>query len=192
MLSGPAALLAGLESGIRQIFNDLVSGSFFHFEANLKVDNSIKLTSFLNNMLRNTKEIITRASGLPFAETYPACKADLLEEYIELLTGSGHGWSNEIAEFLKISNGFFYNGIYVYSLGSDETPEHMDMVAANLQWDIPERLPGCIMFGRSDEEVYVYNQPEDKFQILDLTGWDEYYAFNTMNELLEFVISERI
>lgn len=47
MLSGPAALLAGLESGIRQIFNDLVSGSFFHFEANLKVDNSIKLTSFL-------------------------------------------------------------------------------------------------------------------------------------------------
>ncbi|HOP14619.1 MAG TPA: hypothetical protein PLH09_11645, partial [Lentimicrobium sp.] len=70
-------------------------------------------------------------------------------------------------------------------------PDFMDMNAANLQWDIAERLPGCILFGRSDEEVYVYNQPENKFQILDLTGWDEYYAFDTMNGLLEFVLAER-
>ncbi len=143
-------------------------------------------------MARNTEGLINWASGLPFAETYTACETDRLEEYIELLTGTGHGWNDEIAEFLMISNGFFYNGIYVYSLGSDETSDYMDMIAANMQWDIPERLPGCIIFGRSDEEVYVYNQPEDKFQILDLTAWDEYYAFDTMSELLEFVISERI
>lgn len=141
---------------------------------------------------KSTRELINRASALPFAETYKPCSKDRLAEFIELLTGSGHGWSDEISEFLEISNGFFYNGIYVYSLGSDETPDYMDMIAANLQWDIPERLPGRIIFGRSDEEVYVFNQPEDKFQILDLTGWDEYYAFNTMNELLDFVISERI
>lgn len=146
----------------------------------------------MNMKAKSTRELINRASALPFAETYKPCSKDRLAEFIELLTGSGHGWSDEISEFLEISNGFFYNGIYVYSLGSDETPDYMDMIAANLQWDIPERLPGCIIFGRSDEEVYVFNQPEDKFQILDLTGWDEYYAFNTMNELLDFVISERI
>ncbi|WP_137305704.1 YrhA family protein [Lentimicrobium saccharophilum] len=141
---------------------------------------------------KNTRETITRASALPFAETYKPCDTDQLEKFIDRLITSGHGWSDEITDFLTISNGFFYNGIYVYSLGSDETPDFMDMITANLQWDIADRLPGCVMFGRSDEEVYVYNQPENKFQILDLTGWDEYYAFDTMNELLEFVISERI
>ncbi|HPF63466.1 YrhA family protein [Lentimicrobium sp.] len=139
----------------------------------------------------NTRELITRASALPYAETYMPCNAEILEKFIDRLIATGHGWSNEIAEFLMISNGFFYNGIYVYSLGSDETPDFMDMNAANLQWDIAVRLPGCILFGRSDEEVYVYNQPENKFQILDLTGWDEYYAFDTMNGLLEFVLAER-
>lgn len=135
--------------------------------------------------------LISAYANLPYAETYAPCDRSLLSESAALLVDSGHAWSDELTDFYLISNGFFYNGIYIFSVRSSETAEHLDILVQNVQWDIAERLPGCVLFGRSDEEVYVYNSQLKAFQILDFTGWDEYYQFDSLAGLFEFVVSER-
>jgi hypothetical protein len=143
-------------------------------------------------MSKTISALIKKFSGLEYAETFKPCEPGILEESAGLLTESGHAWSPELNEFYKISNGFFYDGIYIFSIRSDEREQNYDLLVQNVQWDISDRLPGCVLFGRSDEEVYVYNEPENKYQILDFTGWDEYYAFDSLAGLFEFVVSERI
>lgn len=136
--------------------------------------------------------LLTKYSKIKHAESYKPCNPGLIAEYAGLLTNSGHAWSDELSSFYKISNGFYYNGIYIFSIKSEEVDEGYDLAVQNVKWNIAERLPGCLLFGRSDEEVYVFNQPENKYQILDFTAWDEYYAFDSLAELFEFVITERI
>ncbi len=142
----------------------------------------------MNNTI---KFLLEKYSELEYAELYTPCNKDILIEFSGILIESGHAWSPELTDFYKISNGFFYNGIYIFSLKSQEREEHYDLLVQNVLWNISERLPGCVLFGRSDEEVYVYNETEKKYQILDFTGWDEYYYFDSMAELFEFVVSER-
>ena len=137
-------------------------------------------------------QVLNKYAKLKYAETYKPCSKEILEDSSRLLAGSGHAWTEELTDFYLISNGFYYNGIYIFSVRSPETAEHLDIHVRNVVWNISERLPGCLAFGRSDEEVYVFNQNECRFQILDLTGWDEYYAFDSLAELFEFVVSARI
>jgi hypothetical protein len=143
-------------------------------------------------MKKDVSSLITKYAGFEFAETYKPCDQEIIIESAGLLVETGHAWTPELSEFYMISNGFFYNGIYFFSLRSQEWDEHYDLLVQNVQWGISERLPGCVLFGRSDEEVYVYNAPDKKYQILDFTGWDEYYSFDTLAGLLDFVVSERI
>jgi hypothetical protein len=127
-----------------------------------------------------------------YAEVYSPCDQLIIKNSAELLIKSGHAWTAELSDLFQICNGFFFNGLYLFSLQSQEVQEYLDLFVQNAQWNIAERLPECVLFGRSDEEVYVYNGAEKKYQILDFTAWDEYYAFPTLAELLEFVISERL
>ncbi|MHC1773944.1 MAG: YrhA family protein [Lentimicrobium sp.] len=143
-------------------------------------------------MSKTITSLLRKYSALVNAEIYKSCNEEILEESSGLMIESGHAWSPELNEFYKVSNGFFYNGIYIFSVRSEEREEHYDLLVQNVQWEISDRLPGCVLFGRSDEEVYVYNEPEKKYQILDFTGWDEYYSFDSLAELFEFVVSERI
>jgi hypothetical protein len=136
--------------------------------------------------------LIRKFARNKYVETYEACDDALMNELSTMLIKSGHVWTEELSRFYLISNGFFFNGIYIFSMGKDESHPVPNLLAQNVQWNISERLPGCVLFGRSDEEVYVFNQPENKFQILDFTGWDEYYAFDSLAGLFEFVINERI
>ncbi len=143
-------------------------------------------------MKNELKKLVKLLKETEYAEVYSPADKQLLAESAELLVGSGHAWSHELTDIYLICNGFFYNGIYLFSVRSDEADESYDLLVQNVQWDISERLDRCVLFGRSDEEVYVYNGPENKYQILDFTGWDEYYAFDSLAELLEFVITERL
>lgn len=145
----------------------------------------------MNTMKNSVKELLKKFAKNKFAETYPACDAEILKESAKLLIDSGHAWTEELSNFYLESNGFLYNGINIFSIRSEEVSEYYDLLVQNVQWNISERLPECVLFGRSDEEVYVYNDAEKKYQILDFTGWDEYYAFETMAELFEFVVTER-
>jgi hypothetical protein len=136
--------------------------------------------------------LIRKFARNKYVETYETCDDALMNELSTMLIESGHVWTEELSSFYLISNGFFFNGIYIFSMGKDESHPVPNLLAQNVQWNISERLPGCVLFGRSDEEVYVFNQPENKYQILDFTGWDEYYSFDSLAGLFEFVVNERI
>lgn len=137
-------------------------------------------------------DLIRKFARNKYVETYKACDEALLNELSVVLIESGHVWTEELSSFYLISNGFFFNGIYIFSMGLDDDHPVPNLLAQNVQWNISERLPGCVLFGRSDEEVFVFNQPENKYQILDFTGWDEYYAFDSLAGLFEFVVNERL
>jgi hypothetical protein len=136
--------------------------------------------------------LIKKFAQNKYVETYKACDEAILNELSAMLIESGHAWSVDLSRFYLISNGFFFNGIYIFSMGKDDALPVPNLLAQNVQWNISERLPGSVLFGRSDEEVYVFNQPENKYQILDFTGWDEYYAFDSLAGLFEFVLNERL
>ncbi len=136
--------------------------------------------------------LIKKFAQNKYVETYKACDEAILNELSAMLIESGHAWSEDLSRFYQISNGFFFNGIYIFSMGKDDAHPVPNLLTQNVQWNISERLPGRVLFGRSDEEVYVFNQPENKYQILDFTGWDEYYAFDSLAGLFEFVLNERL
>ncbi len=138
------------------------------------------------------KDLIEKLKAIKYAEINPPCETPVLYSSANDLITSGHAWTHELSELFSICDGFYYDGIYLFSLNSANTEDHYSLLAQNEQWDISTRMPGCVLFGRSDEEVYVYNSKITKYQILDLTGWDEYYAFETALELLEFVLNERL
>jgi hypothetical protein len=136
--------------------------------------------------------LIKKFAQNKYVETYKGCDEAILNELSAMLIKSGHAWSEDLSRFYQISNGFFFNGIYIFSMGKDDAHPVPNLLAQNVQWNISERLPGGVLFGRSDEEVFVFNQPENKYQILDFTGWDEYYAFDSLAGLFEFVVNERL
>ncbi|MDY0103147.1 MAG: YrhA family protein [Lentimicrobium sp.] len=136
--------------------------------------------------------LIEKLSTIKYAEINPPCEATVLYPSANGLIHSGHAWTHELSELFLICNGFHYNGINLFTLHSAGTDNYYGLIEQNEQWNISKRIPGCVLFGRSDEEVYVYNSNLKKYQILDFTGWDEYYAFNTALELLEFVVNERL
>lgn len=142
--------------------------------------------------MSSISSLIQKFSKVKYAEIFSACDEDLLQELTTLLIDSGHAWTDELSEFFLISNGFYYNGIQIFSMGKDDNHPTPNLLAQNVQWNISERLPGCVLFGRSDEEVYVFNRSENKYQILDFTGWDEYYAFDSLAGLFAFVVNERL
>jgi hypothetical protein len=136
-------------------------------------------------------DLIEKLKAIKYAEINPPCEAPVLYASANALISSGHAWTHDLSELYQICNGFYYNGINLFTLHSAGAANYDSLIAQNDQWNISERIPGCVLFGRSDEEVYVYNSKLRKYQILDFTGWDEYYAFDTALELLEFVINER-
>lgn len=142
-------------------------------------------------MNASINDLIEKLKTIKYAEINPPCETTLLYSSANELLSSGHAWTYELSALFSICNGFYYNGIYLFSLESADKENYNSITAQNKQWNISKRIPGCVLFGRSDEEVYVYNSNIRKYQILDFTGWDEYYAFDTALELLEFVINER-
>lgn len=143
--------------------------------------------------MKNTlNDLIEKLKTIKYAEINPPCEASVLHSSAHGLITSGHAWTQELSELFLICDGFYYNGICLLSLQSANAEDCCSLTVQNEQWNISRRIPGCLLFGRSDEEVYVYNSNIKKYQILDFTGWDEYYAFDTALELLEFVINERL
>ena len=143
-------------------------------------------------MKASLNDLIDRLKTIKHAEINPPCEAAVLYSSANELIHSGHAWTHELSALFSICNGFYYNGIHVFNLHSADVDNDYSLNAQNKYWNISKRIPGCVLFGRSDEEVYVFNSNIGKYQILDLTGWDEYYAFETALELLEFVLNERL
>jgi len=104
------------------------------------------------------------------------------------------------ADFLSKLNGFAWNSIEFFSTDQVTDPEtnYMlnDIVSANEQFvefnnDFFE-VANYVLLGRADEDLFVYNTQNSRYEILDMTGRDVMEVFETFEAMFAGVVSPRI
>lgn len=100
-------------------------------------------------------------------------------------------------DFLREVNGFAWNGIEFFSTDQVTDPESNytlnDIVTANEDFvEYNDDLEGCVLLGRADDDLYVYNTVNEKYEVLDFTGHDVMEDYDAFDALFEGVVSPRL
>ncbi len=100
-------------------------------------------------------------------------------------------------DFLRDVNGFAWNGIEFFSTDQVTDPESgytlNDIVTANEDFaDYGDDLEGFVLLGRADDDLYVYNVANEKYEVLDFTGHDVMEDYDTFDAMFEGVVSPRM
>jgi len=104
------------------------------------------------------------------------------------------------ADFLAKLNGFAWNGIEFYSTDQVTDPETdytiNDIVSANEGFaEINSgflEVKNYVLLGRADEELYVYNKKNGRYEALDITGRDVMEEYEIFEAMFVGVVSPRI
>ena len=101
------------------------------------------------------------------------------------------------ADFLSKLNGFAWNGIEFFSTDqvTDTETDYMlnDIVSANEQFvEYNEGFEHCVLLGRTDDDLYVYNTQNERYEVLDMTGRDVMEDFDTFEAMFVGVVATRI
>jgi hypothetical protein len=101
------------------------------------------------------------------------------------------------ADFLAKLNGFAWSGIEFYG-----TDEELDIETAYMLKDIisanevfiynNEGLEHCVQLGCSDEDLFVYNTQNRRYEVLDMTSRDVMEDFETFEAMFYGVVWSRI
>ena len=102
-------------------------------------------------------------------EDIDLCNEDLLEFDF-------HALPEEYEDFLSMLNGFAWNGIEFFGtdLVTDTETNYtlIDIVTFNEEMEEYYDTDCYLLIGRSDEDVYVYNTGNEKYEVLDRCGKD--------------------
>lgn len=103
----------------------------------------------------------------------------------------------EYSAFLSNINGFAFNGIEFYSTDqvTDLETNFMlnDIVSANEDFvNTNEGLEHCVLLGRADEDLFVFNTQNNRYEVLDMTGRDVMDDFDNFDDMFVGVVSPRI
>ena len=103
----------------------------------------------------------------------------------------------EYADFLSKLNGFAWNGIEFFSTDqvTDPDTEYMlnDIVSANEDFtEQNEGLKHCVLLGRADDDLYVYNRQSGRYEVLDMTGRDVMDSFDSFEAMFVGVVAPLI
>ena len=99
--------------------------------------------------------------------------------------------------FLYKLNGFAWNGIEFFSTDqvTDTETGYMlnDIVSANETFaEQNEGFEHCVYLGRADDDLYVYNTQNGRYEVLDMTGRDVMEDYETFEKMFAGVVSPRI
>ncbi len=123
-------------------------------------------------------------------EDVSVCNLDMDEMDFPALPGG-------YTAFLKKLNGFAWNGIEFFSTDRVTDPETdftlLDIVSANEDFmEHNEELDHCVYLGRADDDMYVYNTVNSRYEVLDMTGRDVMEDYETFEAMFAGVVAPRI
>jgi hypothetical protein len=97
-------------------------------------------------------------------------------------------------DFLREANGFAWNGIEFYGTFKvkDGSFFLIDLISANEHHLYHDGFEDCLMIGRSDEDIFIYNTSNKLYEVLDRTGWDVMEEFKTFNSMFLDIVALRI
>ena len=123
-------------------------------------------------------------------EDLKSCQEDMADEEMPLIP---QGY----CDFLSKLNGFAWNGVEFYSTDqvTDNDTGFMlnDIVSANESF--VEHNTGfghCVHLGRADEDLFVYNTHNERYEVLDMTGRDVMEEYETFEAMFYGVVWARI
>ena len=124
------------------------------------------------------------------AEDLKVCQKDMADTELPPIP-------QEYADFLGRLNGFAWNGVEFFSTDQVTDPEtdYMlnDIVSANESFvEKNEGLAHCVLLGRADDDLYVYNTQNQRYEVLDMTGRDVMEDFDTFEAMFVGVVAPRI
>ena len=127
----------------------------------------------------------------------PASSKDLAQCQKDMAEIGLHPIPQGDIDFLREVNGFAWNGIEFYSTDNVTDPESnytlIDIVTANEDFaDYNEELASCVLLGRADDDLYVYNTDNEKYEVLDFTGHDVMEEHDAFDALFESVVEPRM
>ena len=101
------------------------------------------------------------------------------------------------AGFLGRLNGFAWNGIEFFSTDQVTDPGTWytlnDIVSANEGFvGCNEGLGHCVLLGRADDDLFVYNTKNRRYEALDMTGRDVMEDFETFEAMFAAVAKPRM
>jgi len=100
--------------------------------------------------------------------------------------------------FLKIHNGFAWNGIEFYGTykvseeGKPDGFKLIDIVSMNDEFNDLYELDDKVLLGRADEDYYTYNIETEKYEALELESRETWEEFDTFDELFASVVGGRL
>jgi hypothetical protein len=127
----------------------------------------------------------------------PRASPDELEFIDELLEDMDvPNLPGDFAAFLQEANGFVWNGIEIF--GAEHVLLDRDRTAVPALTEINEsyhaefdEMDGRLVIGRSEDDLYVFDDGEGLYLILDRQGFEEIARFAAFAELLRHVVDER-
>jgi hypothetical protein len=124
-------------------------------------------------------------------EDIKQCNADFIECGMEKSLPVGY------ADFLKKLNGFAWNGIEFFSTDQVTDPETSfmlnDIVSANESFvEYNEGLTHCVQLGRADEDLFVYNTTNGKYEVLEMDSREVMEDYADFEAMFVGVVTPRI
>ena len=123
----------------------------------------------------------------------PADSKDLTLCQKELAEYKKPAMPQDYVDFLRIANGFAWNGVLFYSTDQVTDPEDGftldDIVSANEDFEERTDTDGKLLIGRSDEDLFVYNPQEKIYEVLDFTSLDQMETYDSFESLFADIIS---
>lgn len=98
---------------------------------------------------------------------------------------------SEYIEFLKEANGLSWKGIEFYGTSefSNDSEEEsiMSLLEANKDFELRDEK---ILLGQSEEEEYVYNSCDKKYEIIDSVTEEKIESYNSFEDLFTDLMEE--
>ncbi|MCK5296878.1 MAG: YrhA family protein, partial [Alphaproteobacteria bacterium] len=99
-------------------------------------------------------------------------------------------------DFLRVANGFVWDGVYFYStdevVNEEENFTLSDIITANEIFQENREMPDKFLLGFSDEDIFTYDIKQGKYEILDFTSCEQMKEFETFKDLFCDVVGERL
>ena len=166
-------------------------------------------------MFYQAKEICEILHGDPGALfPPPATKKDFAECYADLKALAlphffmPNPLPKGLMNFLKQHNGFSWNGIEFFGAQTIYRPDGpsayklMDIVRMNLDYYRNDTVfhekfgdmcgSSFLVFGRADEDIYMYNSKTEKYEVRDRTDREVYEEYDGFAAFFEHVVGGRL
>lgn len=142
------------------------------------------------NILSKIEEIGGAFMAAPLSdEGYEKLTNQLQEMKIEL--------PDEYAELLFTADGLNWGGLEFFASAMHADKKRgfniTDLVSQNRLFQAlnPEKK-GCVLLGHTDEESYIYNSKNNKYEIIEEFEDNVLKSFTSFEELFQYVIDEQI